>query len=102
MASRFVPNPAFEPLLLRSTVLRQHLSELGDRTVEAIVPHARRRLGILQDSIKHAPTTGDQGKLVERVFSDDFKAPWHEFGTSKKEAQPFMAPGAVDVFGAIE
>lgn len=88
---RYVPDPTFEAELLASPEMRTFMASLTDDVADEAERLAPRRLGHLAAGVE-----GDvelvAGVWVGRVWDDDFKAAWHEFGTRKMHAHPYLRP----------
>lgn len=92
----FVLDPAFEPAILRSSQMRDLLTDYGDEVAEQMFDSAPFRTGALRRDIT-VETNYTASALTVRVVSHDFKTLWHEFGTKKMPAHPFMRPALARV-----
>lgn len=90
--TRFTADPLFEERLVTSPMVRDWLEELGKAAVPEVQRRAPERLGFLKRDIGFVIELVN-GRLVLRVVSADFKSSWHERGTSRTPARPFLRPG---------
>lgn len=97
----FVINPDFADEILKSEELAPALLELGPPLVAGAQTRARKRLEKLADSIDYEVGHNDAGNIIGRLRADDFKAHWHEFGTAKKAAQPYLRPTVEELVGPV-
>ena len=80
-SSRFVPNPGFESEIIRDPSMAESLLPLAEQAAAVAKGLAPVRLGHYRDSIEGVAGARDDGIVVGRVLSDDFKANWIEKGT---------------------
>lgn len=97
---RFEMNPTFErDVLARNPALALMLEPLVRRVEASAKRHARRLSGNLADGIEGmVGTTIVDGisRMIGRVVSKDFKTIWHEKGTRKMSAHPFLEPALAE------
>lgn len=91
----FIPSADLADELSRSTEVKELLEDLADTIAERASELAPYRTGDLAESlegdVRSEVSLGEDG-FVGIVSSDDYKAPWWEFGTSRNEARPFLRP----------
>lgn len=92
----FVPNLAFGPAVLRSAPMARYIGHLTEIVAELASDSAPYRLGHLSGSVE-ADVSELGGGIVGRASVSDFKWRWHEFGTWKMSATPFLRPALVAV-----
>jgi HK97 gp10 family phage protein len=97
---RFAINPTFErDVLARNPDLVMLLKTKTEQIAARARDKAPERTGNLRDSIKAdvgvAVVLGS-ARTIGRVRADDFKAHWHEFGTRKMHAHPFLFPALAE------
>lgn len=97
---RFELDPNFEPLMRRSTGLRNVISAYAEEVAGVARGLAPRRNDDLRNSIE-AEVGLDQNGILGRVNAHDFKAHWIEFGTVRTPAQPYLRPAAEQVLGPL-
>lgn len=93
MGARFKANPAINAELRRSP----GVAKAVERRAKVAAEIARRlaprgATGNLADSIDVVRRPSGEGDVF-RILVRDFKGHWHEFGTSKMAAHPFLRPG---------
>lgn len=96
----FEMNPNFERELLASNpALAAMLLPLVERVEASAKAHARRLTGHLADGIEGTVGVAfidGTPRMIGRVISKDFKTVWHEKGTRKMSAHPFLAPALLE------
>lgn len=102
MAARvdFQLNPDFErDVLARNPALALLLEPIVRRVEASAKGHARRLTGHLADGIEGTvgvAIINGIPTMIGRVISKDFKTVWHEKGTRKMHAHPFLAPALAE------
>lgn len=96
----FIPNPGLEVALLTSPELGAWLNTLGPAGVRTARRLVHKRRHFLEESIDYAVGLDNRGFIL-RIFAEDFKAVWHEFGTVHNPGAHYLrgalttlAPGA--------
>lgn len=96
----FEMNPDFEREVLASNpALATMLLPLVQRVEASAKEHARRLTGHLADGIEGMvgiDFVGGMPRMIGRVISKDFKTVWHEKGTRKMSAHPFLEPALAE------
>lgn len=85
-------NPGFEEQIMGSSWLRALMEELVRQVgtaAQRLSPYAH---GHLRRGIKGVVGVDVGRWIIGRVFDDDFKAHWHEFGTRKMHPHPYLRP----------
>lgn len=100
----FVPDPDFDDDVVRSEELIPGMMDAAVKAAEAAKDAAPVRLEHYKKSIRGVAGHRQDGIVVGRVLSDDFKAVWIENGTGPPAPTPAYAPlrrGAEQVIGNI-
>jgi hypothetical protein len=87
--SHFVPNPMFEEQLQRATFLIDDMGDMAEKALEGVRSTAPVDTGAYRDSWQSEAGIGPDGKATGRVYTEDKRANFIEFGTSE---YPFGAP----------
>lgn len=96
MAATFVPNPGFAAYVLGGPLMARFIAGISDEVARLAESSAPYRLGLLSGSVDRE-VSADGGTIVGKVTVSDFKWRWHEFGTWKMAATPFLRPALVAV-----
>lgn len=103
MSARFARDPAFERQLLTSPAVEVIVADRGEAVAERareLAPDDPTTAGSrIADGIGVDVETVD-GRRVAHVHSG-FPGPFHEFGTSRHPARPFLRPAAEQVVGPL-
>lgn len=96
----FELNPDFErDLLARNPALATMLTPLVKAVEASAKSHARRLTGHLAEGIEGmvgVAVIEGTPRMIGRVISKDFKTVWHEKGTRKMHAHPFLEPALAE------
>lgn len=90
----FEMSPTFEAELLVSPWIRELLTEATEAVAASARALAPRLRGFLIEGIEGEVGVID-ARIIGRVTSKDFKSHWHEFGTRKMHAHPFLLPALI-------
>lgn len=93
----FVPNLAFPALFQQSPDAAKAAQLSAELVATAAEPLSPYRTGHLRGGIDTETELEEDG-WHGRVVATDFKSAWHEFGTRKMPAHPFLIPGLTSVF----
>jgi hypothetical protein len=97
----FIPNPRFEQEFAASEEARRILEPLGPELEAGASSRVRYRLGHLERSIEYEVGRDDDGLYRGRLNAHDFKAAWHEFGTSRIPPDGALRATVEDVVGPV-
>lgn len=89
--AKFIVNKAIVKDIENEKSLVELLFELAKEVEEEARNLAPERTGKLKSRIDSV-VGKDRGMLLARVNSNDYKSHWHEFGTKKMNAHPFLRP----------
>lgn len=79
--SKYLPNPEFNELMERTQTMANAMGVFAEEGADRAKEAAPVLSGDYKESIKGEGGFNEEGKAVGRVWSDDFKAGWIEFGT---------------------
>ncbi len=96
----YVPNPDFDAEWLASSEAVELVAGLAGDVADAAVANVPKRLEELADSIEAEAGVVD-GVATGRVNAHDFKAHWHEWGTRRMAATPYLEPAAAQIVGPV-
>lgn len=100
MTRFFFPNPGFTKDLLNSDGVTKMLTGIGPPIEDEAKRIASRRKGFLEKGI-HFDVGEDQGQIIGRLNSDDFKSVWYEFGSAKNEADAMLRSSVESNVGPV-
>lgn len=91
----------WNPKLLESAAVGAAAAAAAIPVIQASEEDAPHRTGHLAGSLAGEWVQNADGRWVYRIFAQDFKAGWVEFGTVNQPANHFLSQAALRVLGNV-